>query len=508
MADKRILATELMIGAGHPTKEDTLNRLALAEHNNDGTHKSWYDARSFASLSAAITAINTAEATLLIATDQTVSASLTIPTNIHLKVSKGAIITVNSGQTLTIKGSVTASDYVIFAGAGTVNLNEGDRVYNLAWFEGASLDVKWDFARRGLVNTVPYIAIIPHPHEDDPAAIETTANKWRWKLAAPLQFDDPENFGEWYIYGQIWATTAMDSMMKFSPTNKTEDIRFQTRVDLYGNDLATAGVKIVNGAARVFFNDELHIHNVVTAVEGETGVAIGFVEINKLYAAFFSNAVIDINTTTSAVTGFKVNSIYAEEATDAGAVGVRLSGDIRNSEIGHFNYYKGTGAINLAVGVDIEATANGRAQQGLKIGPVYAYDMAIGVKSYDSSGGAQQKANGLRIGPVFGGNAATAVNLDWIVYSHAEVVAYDSAIVLGANSTYCSIDSPTSYSSVTNSGSYNTINRSGTQAAGVGVAPNTAQWMIGTMVTNTSDTTIWWKYRHTGVSAADFIKLN
>lgn len=40
MVDQRIQYTEEMVGAGHPTKADTLNRLALAEHNTDGTHKS------------------------------------------------------------------------------------------------------------------------------------------------------------------------------------------------------------------------------------------------------------------------------------------------------------------------------------------------------------------------------------------------------------------------------------------------------------------------------------
>jgi len=38
-ADQRIQYTEEMVGAGHPTKSDTLNRLSLVEHNTDGTHK-------------------------------------------------------------------------------------------------------------------------------------------------------------------------------------------------------------------------------------------------------------------------------------------------------------------------------------------------------------------------------------------------------------------------------------------------------------------------------------
>ena len=39
MSDQRILYTEKMVGAGHPTLPDTLNRLPLVEHNTDGTHK-------------------------------------------------------------------------------------------------------------------------------------------------------------------------------------------------------------------------------------------------------------------------------------------------------------------------------------------------------------------------------------------------------------------------------------------------------------------------------------
>jgi len=38
MANMRILASEEMVGYGHGTKADTLNRLAMIEHNEDGTH--------------------------------------------------------------------------------------------------------------------------------------------------------------------------------------------------------------------------------------------------------------------------------------------------------------------------------------------------------------------------------------------------------------------------------------------------------------------------------------
>jgi len=38
-ADQTIASTEEMVGSGHATKTDTLNRLGLVEHNTDGTHK-------------------------------------------------------------------------------------------------------------------------------------------------------------------------------------------------------------------------------------------------------------------------------------------------------------------------------------------------------------------------------------------------------------------------------------------------------------------------------------
>ena len=39
MADQRIQYAEEVVGAGHPTKADTLNRRGDVEHATDGTHK-------------------------------------------------------------------------------------------------------------------------------------------------------------------------------------------------------------------------------------------------------------------------------------------------------------------------------------------------------------------------------------------------------------------------------------------------------------------------------------
>lgn len=62
MEDKRIQFTERMVGANHPTRPDTLNRLALVGHNTDGTHKSMVDVKEYGATGDGTTSDQTAVA--------------------------------------------------------------------------------------------------------------------------------------------------------------------------------------------------------------------------------------------------------------------------------------------------------------------------------------------------------------------------------------------------------------------------------------------------------------
>ena len=73
MADQRIKYDEYMIGAGHPTLQDTLNRHANVEHNPDGTHS------TIPSLNANILAVN--NRTLLAGAIDDLSTALQIQGN-------------------------------------------------------------------------------------------------------------------------------------------------------------------------------------------------------------------------------------------------------------------------------------------------------------------------------------------------------------------------------------------------------------------------------------------
>lgn len=86
-----------------------------------------------------VTAIgSTKQATIVVAhnsnstnTTYTVSTDLTLSSNITLKVERGALISIDTGKTLTISGQIDAGNYQTFSGDGTVlGLNE----VNPDWF--------------------------------------------------------------------------------------------------------------------------------------------------------------------------------------------------------------------------------------------------------------------------------------------------------------------------------------------------------------------------------------
>ena len=128
-----------------------LNEFLSEEHDSDGTHGTitptdikaqgpWVDVRNYASLSAAITAIGASNKTLLIPNEQTVSADVTVPANIHLLIIKGGSLSIDAGVTVTINGPFEAGPHQIFLGNGTVTFSTASRgVRHPEWDQGAGI---------------------------------------------------------------------------------------------------------------------------------------------------------------------------------------------------------------------------------------------------------------------------------------------------------------------------------------------------------------------------------
>jgi hypothetical protein len=86
-------------------------------------------------LLAAVTSIGSTVTTLLVDTLQTVSASFIVPSTLTLWVINPAIITINTGQSLTINGAVIIPDCQVFniVGTGSVIFGSSVNIKSIWW---------------------------------------------------------------------------------------------------------------------------------------------------------------------------------------------------------------------------------------------------------------------------------------------------------------------------------------------------------------------------------------
>lgn len=88
--------------------------------SSDARVSAVYDLGQYSSLAAAVVAIGSNRVTLRFGADTTVADNLTIPSNIELQQYNGAIITVNTGKTLTFNRHPKLEGGQAFAGSGDV----------------------------------------------------------------------------------------------------------------------------------------------------------------------------------------------------------------------------------------------------------------------------------------------------------------------------------------------------------------------------------------------------
>jgi hypothetical protein len=118
-------------GADEKAKFDSgLNRVDSRLANEKWLNDALYNG----DLGTAITTIGSAKTVLSIpAGNWPIAANLTVPANLTLKLTHGAVLTIATGQTLTINGSLEAGRYQIFSGTGTGKVSGLKTVYP-EWF--------------------------------------------------------------------------------------------------------------------------------------------------------------------------------------------------------------------------------------------------------------------------------------------------------------------------------------------------------------------------------------
>ena len=114
-----------------------LSQLGLRDLVKQGT--SCHLLSEYSTLTAALSTLGAGLSELWVTQNVTVSSNTTIPTNVVVKIFRGAVVTVNSGVTLTLNGPLLAGLYQVFDGAGTVVLgNQACPVVYPEWWGGAA----------------------------------------------------------------------------------------------------------------------------------------------------------------------------------------------------------------------------------------------------------------------------------------------------------------------------------------------------------------------------------
>lgn len=114
MADQRILWTEEMVGAGHPSKSDTLNRLSLVSLNSDGTHKYIWNVKEYGAKGDGTTDDYAVIQAIINAMDATYGGILFFPPGLYLLTSPLALS--DSHENIAIIGSGPHSSWLYVDG--------------------------------------------------------------------------------------------------------------------------------------------------------------------------------------------------------------------------------------------------------------------------------------------------------------------------------------------------------------------------------------------------------
>lgn len=462
-------------------------------------------------LSSAVASIGSAQAEIVLSGAITVTSNLVVPANIGIRAPKGSTISIASGVTLRINGPFSAGNYIVFSGAGTVDFNEGSRYHNIAWYEGNSINEKWDFLRRGLLNIWPYVAYIPHPAENDPAA--TYSNRdgrkmWYWKLTAPMYFDDPENRGEWVVEGHIQAQNSVHSMLYFSPSNKCEDVIFRSGILLDGKGLAQRAV-YVNGGARIKFQGQLYTVGCADCVHVKANLPISRVHFNDIYAASFSSSAVTIEAGLLPVSGVKL-SVDSEVATNENCYGVKLIGDLRFVEVERFDYATGSGGSDLFVGVYVESNkVQGSSKAGMKVGPISGKTIKTGFMTRAPSGGG--RTYNMDVGPIFPGDdyhsGVVAADMQNLSSSTIKSGSYFYPVWIDYNTVRVSLIAP-NHNGIIDHGSYNSVNGIIRVSLAAGEIPSSELTNFGDKIVDLNTSRSWIKISDTGNPATDFVQIS
>lgn len=372
---------------------------------------------------------------------------------------KGAILILSSK--ITINGSIHAGNDIIFNcdnENGIVECTFGDSEYNIGWFDGDSINEKWDVLRRGLMDNRPYKVVVPKAKKSLKGTVDCSVNKdgtyYAWKLTAPMYFNNKENLGT-FTGLSVYATEEMDSALIFGNSSKTEGMSFSS--------IGVSGNNKVKNAILINACSHMNIPNIsadgVENVLNCTGVSYsgddGITDFNigEIYASYISGTMLILKGTdigNTRVTNFHVNTIFGERFTDANAKMVDIQNKSLSIYIDQVIYEAGndTSKLNEAITIDSKTDA----PYNIYFGLVRLESAEVGVHII--------KGQFVHINEILTG---TIDNYKAFVFEYAENCSVENvwsrnAGTLNENAIYCRINILGKNHSCVNNGKFNIIN--------------------------------------------------
>lgn len=303
----------------------------------------------------------------------------------------GGVVSVPAGVTVYFESIKSLTHLPVFYGQGTVII--GNRNYDISWFEGNSINEKWDFMIRGFPpENRSWSLYIPRPRLNDPAAIDVAGNGGlMWRTTAPLKLNDPAANASITIDAGFAATPVsgkIEAFFKFSENAKTENITFNSDLRFFGDGKAENGILMTGGAHIRFRN--IYASGVDTPVKyysSNTGYSINDVTGGVIYAAGQTGPIWHLE----GDAGGQCQGIHFDQiSTDGCSVAlpadsyVKVRGIIRNWSVSKgITIYAVTAGLRDVTdsAVIIEATLAGTPMNQSWVGPIYNYSTNVTSKS-------------------------------------------------------------------------------------------------------------------------------
>lgn len=325
-------------------------------------------------IGSAVSAISTAQAAAgklyLPAGTYLIDSNLTITADLVCD----GIFSISSGVTLTFAGHLDAGNYQIFSGAGTVKKNDG--YHNLVWYAGNSANTKWDFLKRGFLDSEPKTVYVP-PAKKGTAWTATIAGNWYgYKIDAPLIIDAQHNILTWINDGAWFvASTAVTAMVQIGPTEKPEYVNFPRGLWLHGGNTAQCCLHVDN-ASRLSITNKLYaLYCTSDAVRFQTGVnMIDKVTIDWMECTGYGGIGFLLDGGTRAVLNVDVGVIFTNGCKSGGTHLVKMVGPTRVIHFGSVQEETsipgGLFDVETAI-VGIYATTNGTSENDIVFGSLF-----------------------------------------------------------------------------------------------------------------------------------------